>query len=216
MSSQTSLLIYIFGMLPGMLLGFYFARTKRFSPHHKGVMTTITIVNWIIIGLVMVGSYVNGVAPGIPASLGDVRIFLPTIHLVVGGIAQLLATYLVILMWTERTSLEKILPIRIKNIKTPMRVTLTLWILAILLGVGTYFVFYGGASSGTDVQPVATEEASSSVESTEEAPAAPESTEEVQSAPETTEEASSAPESTEEAPATPETTEVAPESTPGS
>jgi uncharacterized membrane protein YozB (DUF420 family) len=154
-----------------MLLGFGFARRKMFVPAHKFVMTGVTLANWVLIGAVMIGSYSTNVAPGIPTYLSDIRNLLPTIHLLTGGIAQVLATYLVILMWTERTALEKLVPFRIKKIKTPMRLTLALWLTSIVLGIGIYFVWNPGGIAGDTSTPVSTEEAPESTE------AAPESTE---------------------------------------
>lgn len=174
-SANTTLLLYLFVLTPLMLLGFYFARRKMFFPHHKLTMTAVVILNWVLILVVMAGSYSSGVLPGLPASLSDIRILLPTIHLLTGAIAQLTATYLVILMWTERTPYEKLLPFRIKNIKTPMRVTLTLWLLTVLLGFGIYGTWYGGSTQQSAPEPAVTEEAPA--EATE-APVEPQATEE--------------------------------------
>lgn len=173
-NSQISLFIYVLILLPLMLLGFYFARRKMFR-QHKLTMTTIFIANWVLIFWVMSPSY-RGMVTAEPApDFSTIPVILPTIHMILGGLAQLMATYLVVLMWTERTPLEKLVPFRIKNIKTPMRITLGLWIATVLLGFGIYAVWYGGdaGDSSTDALPVTTEEAS------EEAPT-PEATEEAQ------------------------------------
>jgi uncharacterized membrane protein YozB (DUF420 family) len=205
--SVFTLLMYVFALVPGMLLGFYFARRKMFVPQHKYVMTTVTIVNWILILFLMVASYRTLVLPY--NILEDARRIVPTIHLITGGIAQLLATYLVILMWTERTRFEKILPYRIKKIKTPMRITLGLWLVTIALGVVIFAMWYPTALSGGDA-PVVTEEPAM----TEETSAEPSSTEsaEASAEPSSTEsaEASAEPAMTEEtsAEATPATTET--------
>lgn len=161
MSSGTMTLIaYIVLLVPLMLLGFYFARRKMFDPHHKLTMTLVVILNWVLIGVVMAGSYLNGVAPNIPENLGEGAILLPTIHGIVGLTAQLMATYLALLMWTENTDLEGLIPFRIKNIKTPMRITLTLWLVTVALGFGLYAVWYGGAGDADDAPaPAVTEEA---------------------------------------------------------
>jgi uncharacterized membrane protein YozB (DUF420 family) len=159
-SANITLVLYLVVLVPLMLLGFYFARRKMFFPHHKMVMTGVVILNWILIFAVMAGSFRSGVMPGLPGSLSDIRILLPTIHLLTGAIAQLSATYLVILMWTERTPYEKLVPFRIKKIKTPMRVTLSLWLITVLLGFGIYGTWYGGSSAAEgSTEPVATEEA---------------------------------------------------------
>ena len=153
-----TLIAYIVVLLPLMLLGFFFARRKMFDPHHKLTMTLIVILNWILIGAVMAGSYANGVAPGLPDNLGEIGALLPTIHGIIGLLAQLMATYLVLLMWTENTSMEGLIPLRIKNIKTPMRLTLSLWIITVLLGFGLYAVWYGGSGDTDAPPPAATEE----------------------------------------------------------
>ena len=178
LSADLTLLAYVLVLAPGMLLGFFFSRRKMFVPHHKLVMTTIVIVNWVLILLLMAVSYRNFVAPALAEGKTDLVYLLPAAHLITGAVAQLLATYLVILMWTERTRFERLGPYRIKRIKTPMRLTLGLWLATILLGVGIYLTWYTpSAQAGDDAPPpVATEEAPAP-DATEEAPA-PDATEE--------------------------------------
>ncbi|MGB1285679.1 MAG: hypothetical protein ACPG7F_04015 [Aggregatilineales bacterium] len=158
-SSQLTLLAYVFVLMPGMLLGFFFARRKMFQPHHKMVMTTITIVNWVLILLLMAVSYSSFVLPALQDGQTDIITLLPTVHLITGGLAQLLATYLVLLMWTENTPLEPIILYRIKNIKTPMRMTLALWLITVMLGIGIYVTWNAPVSADVAGAPVSTEEA---------------------------------------------------------
>jgi uncharacterized membrane protein YozB (DUF420 family) len=164
MTSDIVLISYLFLLLPGMLLGFYFARRKKFVPHHKLTMTTVVILNWIFIIGLMFGSYGRGVLPYLNAQFaGDVRITLPTLHAITGGIAQLLATYLAIRMW-----FEKVLPswIMVKRIKLYMRITLTLWIITVLLGVLIYVTWYVGqpSTSGDNILPAVTAEPGATLE----------------------------------------------------
>ncbi len=159
MLADITLLAYILLLLPLMVVGYAYARRKRFEPQHKTVMTTITLVNWFLILLVMVSSFTFAVAPNIPEGLSDRAILLPTIHIITGGIAQVLATYLLARMW-----LEKQLPgwLKIKNIKIYMRFTLTLWVVTALLGITIYFTWYTATpTSATDdvPPPVSTEDA---------------------------------------------------------
>lgn len=179
-SSTLVLLAYIFVLAPGMLLGFYFARSKRFSPHHKWTMTSITVLNWVFIIALMLGSYTQFVLPAFSSLTSNIFVWLPTLHLITGALAQLLATYLVLLMWTERTPYERLVPFRIQRIKTPMRLTLALWLSTILLGIGIYLTWNAPSTNPADeLAPVATEvvpEASEvTPEQTEPAPAATES-----------------------------------------
>src|SRR5260221_12794812 len=98
-TSDLVLLAYIFLIVPAMLVGFVFARRKMFEPYHKLTMTTITIVNWLLIIFVMLVTYRRDVLPSIPQNLNQPSGLIPTLHLIPGLIAQLLATYLVIRMW---------------------------------------------------------------------------------------------------------------------
>lgn len=167
-SADITLVIYIFVIIPLMIAGYVFARRKMFMPHHKFVMTGIVIINWVLIAFVMAVSYGAYVAPSIGRAGEDLAIALPVLHLITGGIAQFLATYLVLLMWTENTPFERVVIVRITNIKLPMRVTLGLWAITIALGVMLYVVWYVPATPAQDdaPAPVATEEAPQSDETT--------------------------------------------------
>lgn len=155
--SDITLVAYVLLILPAMLVGFVFARRKMFEPYHKFTMISIVVVNWILIAVVMAISFMGGVAPGIPAGLSDIRIWLPTLHLAIGFLAQVLGTYLVI-----RMVFEKQLPaaLKVKNIKVYMRATLTGWFLAAAMGIGIYVVWYAMPSqAGGDIPlPAATDE----------------------------------------------------------
>ncbi len=154
-TSTIVLLIYLLFLVPAMLVGFGFARRKLFRPHHKMVMTTITLVNWALIIAVMIGSYGGNVAPYLSTGISQPSLLLPTLHLITGAIAQVLATYLVILMWFEK-SLPKFMVTH--KIKTPMRLTLSLWLITAVLGLGIYIVWNAPASSADSLAPVATDE----------------------------------------------------------
>lgn len=201
LDGTTVLLIYIFFLVPLMLLGFYFARRKLFNPQHKIVMTAVVILNWVLIAALMANSY-RSVVEFTP-DRGDINFILPTVHLITGAVAQLMATYLVLLMWTENTALERIVLFRIKNIKTPMRLTLSLWLVTVVLGFGIYALFNAPTAVAEDTPSpaVMTEEALPIEEDAAEDTPAPDATEEVEEAPEdpgATEEAQIAPSATEE------------------
>ena len=196
MLSDLTLLAYVFLLVPGMVVGFVFARRKMFEPYHKWTMTLIVIFNWILILILMAVSYSQGVAPNVPDGLSEPAILIPTIHLIVGGLAQILATYLVLRMW-----LENVLPeaLKVKNIKLYMRMTLAGWLVTALLGVVIYVVWYTPtttAEGGDELAPVATEEAGNSTDADIDGADVPDpaATEEI-----TEEDAGSAPVETEEA-----------------
>ncbi len=183
LASDLTLLVFLLILVPAMLVGFSFARRKQFRPHHKYTMTAITLVIWLFILLLMIVSYRTWVAPaevGGPFS-GDPAHIIPTIHLITGGVAQILATYLVVLMWTERTRFSWIVPkfLQTANIKPIMRTTLTLWLVTVALGVGIFLTWYspGGAPAAP---PEATEEPLATPEPVETEEAEPVETEEAE------------------------------------
>ncbi|MCA9915513.1 MAG: hypothetical protein KC496_19300, partial [Anaerolineae bacterium] len=144
---------------------------------HKLVMTTVVVVNWVLIALLMANSY-RSVVEFTP-NRSDINFILPTIHLLTGSLAQIMGTYLVLLMWTENTPMERLILIRTRAIKTPMRLTLSLWLVTILLGFGIYGLFNAPSVIAEEApSPVVTEEVIPEAQSTEAAPA-PDATEEI-------------------------------------
>jgi uncharacterized membrane protein YozB (DUF420 family) len=137
--ADLTLVAYVLILFPAMLIGFYFARRKKFSPQHKGTMTFITAMNWLLILFVMAVSYGASVRPALPDGLAQPMYLLPTIHLAIGALAQLLATYLLFRMW-----FEDVLPgwTKVRRIKRWMRLTLLLWFLTVVLGVVLYVLWY--------------------------------------------------------------------------
>src|SRR5258708_5761777 len=137
LASDVSLLAYILILVPLMVIGFTYARRQRFGSH-KLVMTTVTVLVWIIILYLMAVSY-SGAVP-FYSKTAPAKLILATIHLFTGLIAQLIATVSVIRMWFEK-SLPPIL--RYEPIKPQMRITLALWLITALLGISIYVTCYG-------------------------------------------------------------------------
>lgn len=151
MLADLTLLAYVMLLIPAMLIGFFYARRKRFDSHHKPIMTAITMFNWLLIGFLMFVSYQQAVLPSLGQNLNNPRYLLPTLHLVIGGLAQIVATYLVIRMW-----FEKQLPdwFKVRNIKRFMRFTLAGWLIAALLGVAIYVTWYAASAPSDPAAPV--------------------------------------------------------------
>jgi plastocyanin/uncharacterized membrane protein YozB (DUF420 family) len=145
LAADVALLAYIFLIVPGMLVGFIFARRQKFAPHHKMTMSLVTLFNWILIIYLMAVSYSKTVAPSIPQALNQPFFLSPSIHLLFGLTAQILGTVLVLRMWLEN-SLPKRL--RFEPIKPWMRLTLGLWLITAALGFLTYYLWYGLPFSG--------------------------------------------------------------------
>jgi uncharacterized membrane protein YozB (DUF420 family) len=174
LAADLSLLAYIVLLVPGMLVGFSFARRHLFVPHHKLTMTTITLVNWGIILYLMLNSYRLAVAPDVPRNLNQIGALLPSLHLLTGAAAQIIATILVIRMWFENSLPSSL---RFEPIKPWMRLTLALWLVTAALGISIYVTWNiaklpptpvdasGAPSSGTpavEATSAATQEATPS------------------------------------------------------
>ncbi len=97
-ASDIALLAYIFLIVPSMLMGFRYAR-RQICAVHQLVMTGIVAFNWILIAYLMVVSYSAGVATKVPEGLNQPVYLLPTVHLLIGLLAQILGTILVAQMW---------------------------------------------------------------------------------------------------------------------
>jgi len=199
--SDITLLAYVFILIPLMLVGFFFARKKQFVPHHQVIMTAVVILNWGLIGFIMIASY---------RQIGDNPNYAqPIIHGLLGFVAQLVGSYLVIRMWFE-DSLPAVL--KIKQIKLLMRFVLACWLLTAAFGIVTYVSWNLEDSDADSTAPIATPEA---VEDEAEPEATPEAAEdeavEDEAEPEATPEAAEdeAVEDDAEPEATPEATQEA-------
>lgn len=188
--SDLSLLAYILLIVPGMLAGFVFARRGLHRPHHKWMMVTITVVNWLLIIFLMVMSYSFDVAQNIGQQPANTRYLMPTVHALLGLPAQLLATYVVIGMLREDSRVARakargerdLQKYWFPNAKPKMRLALALWLATAALGIMTYLIRYNVIPNpvlgGPVPVPVATEEISTPEPTDEPDLIAPEATDE--------------------------------------
>lgn len=176
--ADLTLLAYILLLMPSMIVGFIFARRKMFRPHHRNVMTGITIVNWILIVFLMLAAYRFDIADGIIRAPGNPRYWLPTLHGLFGLVAQILATNNVIQMAREdrnvaaakrrgETDLRRYF---FRFAKPLMRWTLALWLITSLLGISSYLIRYNVVPAfavNVDTPPVSTPEIQAPVSTNE-------------------------------------------------
>ena len=170
--ADIALLAYILLILPGMVIGFILARMGKHRPHHKYLMITVTIVNWVLIIFLMAVTFLSDVAGNIGSQPGNARYLVPAVHGLLGLLAQLLATFIVIRMLMEdrnvarakkrgETDMQKYWFTRAK---TYMRLTLALWLVTATFGIVTYLVRYDvlqiGSQSGVPT-PAVTQEPNS-------------------------------------------------------
>jgi uncharacterized membrane protein YozB (DUF420 family) len=198
--ADLTLLGYIFLLIPAMLIGFSYARRGKHRPNHRNIMMSITVINWILIIFLMIVAYRFDVAENIAASPTNPRYLLPTIHGMLGLIAQLLATYVIYRMLREDYLVSRAMKrgepnqarFWFRQAKPFMRVVLLLWLATALIGIFNYLFRYDvlrlPSATSQIAAPAATEAA------------APVSTEEVGTPSETVE----APISTDEAATTTE------------
>src|SRR5687768_14872850 len=66
--ADLTLLAYILLIVPGMIVGYVFARQGKHRPHHKWAMIIITVVNWLLIFFLMIAAYRFDVSPISPSN----------------------------------------------------------------------------------------------------------------------------------------------------
>ena len=135
-----------------LLLGMFLARAKAFRAH--GICQSIVIIlNLAPIVLFMLPAFRKAIVPGLPAQLGDRFHGVTTAHAVLGGAAELLGLYILLVAGTN------ILPrgLRFDNYKRWMRTELVLWWLVIAFGVGTYSIWNVSSPAVTAAPTVQTQ-----------------------------------------------------------
>jgi len=135
MTPTTNLTIQIL-MGVVLLVGMMLARQKKYTAH--GICQSLVVVlNLIPILFFMVPVFHRGVQPRLFQNLSNPFYLVSGLHAFVGTVAELFALYILLVGW-------KLLPsaLRFENYKKFMRTGLGLWWLTILLGVGTYYVWY--------------------------------------------------------------------------
>ncbi len=180
LATDLTLIAYLLLIIPGMLAGWYFARSGRHRPAHKWTMITITVVNTILILALMVVAYQFDVVDNIGSQPDNFRYLMPTVHALFGFPAQVLAIIIVINMLREDSAVAaakkrgetNFTKYWWKRAKPVMRLTLVLWLITATFGVFSYLIRYDVLTipSGAEtVEPIATEEPQVAPESTDEA-----------------------------------------------
>jgi plastocyanin/uncharacterized membrane protein YozB (DUF420 family) len=138
-------------LLTGMLL----ARRKQFRAH-KYCQESVMLLNLLMIFLIMAPSFHKQVEPQLPGGLRESYYFVPYFHAVLGTVAEVLGVYIVLVAAT------KLVPgkLRFKRFKLWMRTELVLWWAVVLIGVGTYYVWYIKPAPNATAQPMIAQPAS--------------------------------------------------------
>ncbi len=148
-----------------LLAGMVLARRRWFTAH-RVVQTAVVLLNVVLVALVMAPAFhAQHILSGALRHPRQVYFTAALLHAVVGTVAFVLGLYVVASAGTP------ILPerLRLRRYKPWMRATLGIWLLALLLGIATYVVWYGpgpgpGASPAT--APAASSPAAAAVPAT--------------------------------------------------
>ena len=137
--SDLNLLIQI-AMGVSLIAGAVLARAKRYAAH-GACQATVLVLNLVMISAVMWPSFHLQVMPRLPRHLGKRYYAIATVHGVLGGVAEFLGLYILLVAGTN------ILPQawRFRQWKLWMRIELALWLIVLLTGIGTYFIWYAVA-----------------------------------------------------------------------
>ncbi len=110
--------------------GAVLARRKRFPPHCR-LLAAAALLNWLPVLVGMMPRWTSLIG----SDLSSPFVSAPMIHGAAGLVVQVLMTYTVVRMnWLKR------LPPR--RPRWLMRVTIALWLLSVLSGVGVYLLLY--------------------------------------------------------------------------
>jgi uncharacterized membrane protein YozB (DUF420 family) len=122
----------------GLIVGMFLARAGRIRLH-AWVQSFVILANLPVILVWMVPTYLNDVSPYVGGYLSTSMVYLPVAMLGVGAVAEGLGIYVVLVAGTNWVPAR----FRFRQYKLWMRTTLVLWWTVFLLGVSTYFAFYG-------------------------------------------------------------------------
>ncbi|HLX08652.1 MAG TPA: DUF420 domain-containing protein [Thermoanaerobaculia bacterium] len=127
-----------------LLVGMVLARRRWFTAH-RVVQTAVVLLNVVLVALVMAPAFhAQHIFSGALRHPRQLYFTAALLHAVVGTVAFVLGLYVVASAGTP------ILPerLRLRRYKPWMRATLGIWLLALLLGIATYVVWYGPGTAG--------------------------------------------------------------------
>jgi uncharacterized membrane protein YozB (DUF420 family) len=120
-----------------LIAGVILAKKKRYRAH-GACQTTVLLLNLWMIGFEMWPSFRLQVMPHVPKVLHTAYYKIAAVHAALGTAAELLGIYIVLVAAT------KLVPpsMRFTHWKRWMRIELAVWLLALALGIGTYYEWY--------------------------------------------------------------------------
>jgi plastocyanin/uncharacterized membrane protein YozB (DUF420 family) len=141
-------------MAAALTIGMLLARKKMYRAH-AWMQSSVLLLNLVVIAWVMWPSYRLQILRHPARATRDAYHAFAFVHGILGTLAELLGLYVIVVAGT------KMLPqiLCFKNYKLWMRSTLALWWVVVILGVGTYYLWYvqpiSGATPKTSAAPQA-------------------------------------------------------------
>ncbi len=137
--ADLNLLIQI-AMGIALIVGAVLARCKRYRAH-GACQAAVLALNLVLISSAMWPSFYSQVLPRLPKHLAKRYYAIATIHGVLGAVAELFGLYILLVAGTN------VLPQawRFHRWKLWMRIELALWLIVLLTGIATYFIWYAVA-----------------------------------------------------------------------
>ena len=127
-----------------LLVGMRLARLQRFRAHGR-CQAAVMLLNLVMIAVIMIPSFSRQVSPNLGRVPRDSYYTVAVVHAALGTITEGLGLYVVLVATGVRFVPRRL---RFRNYRRWMRTTLALWWIVIGLGMGTYFIWYGGERKG--------------------------------------------------------------------
>lgn len=124
------------------------AQRRQLYHWHDRLQIPVVVLNFFFIIFIMVVSFSQQVVSYLPERLGQTYYLVASGHAGLGTLAEVLAIYCLL-------AGTKILPRKIGVLRYWMWATFGVWTAAVLLGVGTYFVWYTGEAPGLSEEELA-------------------------------------------------------------
>ena len=120
-----------------LIVGAFLARSKRYAAH-GACQATVLVLNLVLISTVMWPSFQLQVLPRLTKHFAKRYYAIASIHGVLGAVAELLGLYILLVAGTNVVPRAW----RFRRWKLWMRIELALWLIVLLTGIGTYFIWY--------------------------------------------------------------------------
>lgn len=131
-----------------LIVGMFLVRAGHIRLH-KYLQSSMVLVNVPVTLAWMVPQYLTNVLPDLGTELGQPYYLLPTVALFVGGAAEALGIFILLVAGTNWVPERW----RFRRYKVWMRTELGLWWTLVILGLAIYYVWYVAPTPGSSGTP---------------------------------------------------------------